>query len=108
MFSLIGLLSNNIKFCKKKICSRIVLEFCKRGLSEIGYALCSALVTLPAFAASSGNEHSYYSAGTCIPICRLSIMQIEVIVLGINSKFILSDMRLIRWYEKKKRKKSRR
>ena len=107
MLSLIGLLSNSVTFYKKIICSKIVLELRKRGLPGIGFALCSTLVTLPAFAASAGNEQSYYSAGTSIPIFRLSIMLIEVIVLGINSQLIMSDMKLIRWYEKKKRKKRR-
>lgn len=107
MLSLIRFLSSSIKFCKKTIYSRIVLGFRERGLLGIGFALCSTLVTLPVFAASAGNEQSYYSAGTNIPIFRLSIMLIEVIVLGINSQLIMSDMRLIRWYEKKKRKKSR-
>ena len=105
MFSLIGLLSNCVTFCKKIICSRIVLELRKRGLPGIGFALWSTLFTFPAFAASAGNEQSYYSAGTCIPIFRLSIMLIEVIVLGINSQLIMSDMRLIRWYEKKKKRR---
>ena len=107
MLSLIGYISNNVKFCKNIICRRIVLEFRERGLPGIGFALCSTLLTLPVFAASTGNEPSYYSAGICIPICRLSIMLIELIVLGINSQFIMSDMRLLRWYEKKKRKNRR-
>lgn len=107
MFSLIGLLSNSVTFCKKIICGRIVLEFRKRGLPGIGFALCSTLVTLPAFAASTVPELVCNSAGKCIPICRLRIILIEALVLGINSQFIMSDMRLIRWYENKKRKKSR-
>ena len=105
MLSLIGLFSNNIKFCKKIICKRIVYEFRKWGLSGMGFALCFTLVTLPVFAASTGKEYLYYSPGTGTQICRLSIMLIELIVLCINSQFIMSDMRVIRWFEEKKKRR---
>ena len=105
MLSLIGLLLKNVKFCKEKICSRIIFEFRKMGLPGLVFALCFPFVSLPAFAESTGNKYLYYSPGTCASICRLSIILIELIVLGINCQFIMSDMRVIRWFEQKKKRR---
>ena len=105
MLSLIGLLLSNVRFCREKICSRIIFEFRKMGLPGLVFALCFPFVSLPAFAESTGNKYLYYSPGTCASICRLSIILIELIVLGINCQFIMSDMRVIRWFEKKKKRR---
>lgn len=105
MISLIRLFSNNIKFCWKKICNRIVIEFWKWGPQGIGIALCFTFLSLPAFATCTGKDYLCYSPGTGTPIFRMSIMLIELIVLGINSQFIMSDMRVIRWFEEKKKRR---
>ena len=105
MLSLIGLFSNNVKFCKKIISNRIGYEFRKMGLSGLVFALCFPFVSLPAYAESTGNKYLYYSPGTCASICRLSIILVELIVLGINCQFIMSDMRVIRWFENKKKRR---
>ena len=105
MLSLIGLLLKNVKCCREKICSRIIFEFRKMGLPGLVFALCFPFVSLPAFAESTGNKYLYYSPGICPSICRLSIILIELIVLGINCQFIMSDMRVIRWFEKKKKRR---
>ena len=105
MLSLIGLFTNNVKFWKKIISNRIVYEFRKWGFPGMSFALCFTLVSLPAFAASTGKEYLYYSSETGTPICRMSIMLIELIVLGVNSQFIMSDMRVIRWFEEKKKRR---
>ena len=69
------------------------------------FTLCFPFVSLPVFAVSTGNNFLYYSPGTCASIFRLSIILIELIVLGINCQFIMSDMRVIRWFEKKKKRR---
>lgn len=43
--------------------------------------------------------------GTNIPIWNLVVAIIELIILGILIHFIISDLKVIRWFEKKKKEK---
>lgn len=72
-------------------------------LSGIVFAICFCLMTVPAFAASARNEPLYASPGRNIPIWKLCVVLIELIILGIVWKFIISDLCVIRWFEKKKK-----
>lgn len=103
MFALIEFFSNNVKFLKKALCGKSGIKFEKLCLPGLVYSLVFTLVSLPASAASTGNKCLYSSLGTGSPIFRLSIMLLELIILGINSQFIISDMRVIRWFENKKK-----
>ena len=47
--------------------------------------------------------NKYGSQGIVSQMWELSIGLIELIVLGILSSVIISDMRVIRWYEKKRK-----
>ena len=41
--------------------------------------------------------------GTCTPIWKLVLAIAELIILGILLHFIISDLRVIRWFENKKK-----
>ena len=41
--------------------------------------------------------------GTCTPIWKLVLAIVELIILGILLHFIVSDLRVIRWFENKKK-----
>lgn len=78
-------------------------KFRKRIITGIAFAIGFTLITVPAFASSTGNENLYTSPGTGIPIWKIGIILIELIILGIIWKLILSDLSVIRWFEKKKK-----
>ena len=90
--------------CRKKYSfGEAAGKFCKRCLAGLALTFYFLLVAVPAFAASTGGEHPYISPAQGIPIWKLGIMLIELIILGIIWKFIMSDLRVIRWFEKKKK-----
>ena len=41
--------------------------------------------------------------GTCAPVWKLVLAIVELIILGILFHFIISDLRVIRWFENKKK-----
>ena len=51
------------------------------------------------------NSNRYASSRTGTPVWKLGVGLMEVIVLGVLSQFVVSDMRVIRWFEQKKKRR---
>ena len=49
------------------------------------------------------NLLTYSIPGTDIPVWKLGISGIELIILGILVYLIISDLKVIKWFEKKKK-----
>lgn len=103
MLASIVFISKDNKFCKKQRFERTAGRFRKWILTGFIIAIGFTLMAVPAFAASAGNEPLYSSPGRNIPLWKLCVVLIELIILGIVWKFILSDLSVIRWFEKKKK-----
>ncbi len=103
MLASIVFISSNNKFRKEQRFERIAGRFRKRILTGLVFAIGFTQMAVPAFAASVGDEALNTSPGTGIPIWKLGVVLIELIILGIIWKFIVSDLSVIRWFEKKKK-----
>ena len=49
------------------------------------------------------NFLTYSIPGTGIPVWKLGVGSIELIILGILVYLIISDLKVIKWFEKKKK-----
>lgn len=91
------------KFSEKNRYSSLDFSFPKGSLPGLISAILFTLVSSPAFAASTGDLYLNTSSGTTALFSKIGILLIEILIFGINSGFIMSDMRVIMWFEKKKR-----
>lgn len=130
MFKAIIFILNNKIIYNVKTCKIINFLFWKWSLAGLVFALCFTLAAVPVFAAPAGDDHltvtddggsdcsaAQNSTGKLdvtnntdntgsftITIIILCIVFVEIIVLGIILFLIVSDLRVIRWYERKKRR----
>lgn len=74
----------------------VFMIFRKWSLQVVLFAVCFFLTSLPVFAVTISPE-------TGLPVWKLCIILIELIILGILISFIISDLRVIRWFESKKK-----
>ena len=51
------------------------------------------------------NPDRYPSSAAVTPVWKLCVGAMEVVVLGVLSQFIVSDMRVIMWFEQKKKRR---
>lgn len=89
-------LKNNKKY------NRITFQMRRWSLQGLFTTLCFCLVSLPVFASSINNDPNISSTAG-MPIWKIAVIVVELIILVILTLIIISDMKVIRWFEKKKR-----